>query len=493
MFLYIHLRLLETNHIQSKLEYPLTRFVAQAEAGEQFQIKSHEYYAELDEYLGTGANEKAGNRLSEMQIDVGMMLAKHVMPDTVLSGLKEIQDSKADHVYLTIFVPHNELDRHPWELVGHPDVLRKLMLEPPVTIIRGVSSPTVAPNELQGQNPLKFLFASSAPFGETPPNIEDEITHLDGLVTENKASYPVDLSVQRNIEYDDLVVASQKLKPAVLHLSLHGHDDHLIFKQGDHRHRIDPHRFVDDITKNDNLGLVFLNVCHSAGTNRYNEASLAKALVNRGVPTVIGMSSEIADRASYYFSKDFYTRFFLDYKFSESFAASIEKLRTTDGYDRILWSVPMLLQTIDLNLSKLLGVYSWPVEYIEEMLSLIEEFDGAFMKLRRSELRDGRDIERKTKHLRMILLSLTEHIQDLGENLPMTLNNKAMSDVLSILNQKDRALRMLQYFQEALNDILATPRNDRVDAEIQHMFLSRGGMFLSEILELQGLLKAAIY
>ena len=278
-----------------------------------------------------------------------------------------------------------------------------------------------------------------------------------------------------------------------MHLALHGTDQNLKFKLKDNIQGVDHQTVVDDLIKNDNLKLVILNVCDSARTNNFSETSLAKGLLRRGVIATIGMSSEITDRASYYFSESLYSRMFMGYSLIQSFSLSTEILRNHEDYDKILWSVPMLLQTVDTSLAQLLGQINWPVEYIEELIELIDNFEEAYGKLSKGSIKNYRELTKKTIYLRMILPSLTEHIQNLSKSLPLTMNEQAISEVLNIKNERANAEKLIKYFNITFNELLTPSRNNQLRSDKLSMFFRRGDLLLDKLLELQTLLDEAIY
>lgn len=233
-------------------------------------------------------------------------------------ALREQAIAAATHVRLIIESAQPEIQALPWEMTFHADKrLGFLSRNPDFTLLRRWQPPDSALPDLPG-GPLKILL-----FIASPEDLDPEKSRLDFETEETFLFAQLDAALSRGeVEIDvaedgTLETLQARLESNiyhVVHCSMHGlmKDDRAVLAcedaiTGRQRH-VTPEELIA-VWKNSKAPApcFFLSACQSAQPDTQRAVpSFAHALLDAGVPHVIGMRRSVADTAATHFAGHFY-------------------------------------------------------------------------------------------------------------------------------------------------------------------------------------------
>ena len=210
----------------------------------------------------------------------------------------------------------------PWECLYEPGRREFLGLSIQTPIVRYAELPYPPPTSLEFRPPLRILAVLSNPCDLTPLDGKRERQRIASALRELEANGQVSVRWLEAAEsgeptsLEKLHDALFAFRPQVLHFVGHGDFDsqrsegHLYFEgTGGENDPVSSWRLAQLAASTGSLRLVFLNACRGAKTAEIDQLSgVAMALVQKGIPAVIGMQFEITDGAAIEFASKFYQR-----------------------------------------------------------------------------------------------------------------------------------------------------------------------------------------
>ncbi len=234
----------------------------------------------------------------------------------------------------------------PWELLYNPGNRDFLGLSHHTPIVRflDVERPE---STIKRPRKLRILIVMASPEGSRALDLEREADELQ------KA-----LRGHGNIEVDVLPHASRealndKLQERpfqILHFMGHGAlrrgEGYLLFETSEKQPaRFNGDTLAQDLKELESLQLVVLNACHTADAPSDQETSpfegVATALIQGGIPAVVGMRYPISDRAAIAFSKAFYKKLTTREPIEAAVTAGRRAIHRLDG-ESLEWAKPIL-------------------------------------------------------------------------------------------------------------------------------------------------------
>ncbi|MDZ7404699.1 MAG: tetratricopeptide repeat protein [candidate division KSB1 bacterium] len=233
-------------------------------------------------------------------------------------ALQQQAIANATHVRLIIESGQPEIQALPWELTFHADQrLGFLSRNPDFTLLRRWQPPDDTTLDLPGR-PLKILL-----FVASPEDLDPEKARLDFETEENFLFEQLDAALNRGeVEIDvaedgTLETLQARLENNVYHVvhcSMHGsmQEGHAVLFFEDYatgRQRAVTPKELIGVWKNAKAPVpcFFLSACQSAQPDTQRALpDFTRALLEAGVPHVIGMRRSVADTAATHFAGHFY-------------------------------------------------------------------------------------------------------------------------------------------------------------------------------------------
>ncbi len=199
-------------------------------------------------------------------------------------------------------------------------------------LVRGFSTTTEARSLEILQPPLGILLCESSPIGvprlESQLEVDDIMRALQPLVARRAIAIRVERRVNERSLQDALregVVTKAKQAPTpihVVHWIGHGGIDRstgsaaILLEREDHRPDVVDGERLATVLSGSDIRLVFLNACDSAAATDPDAAlgessfemttGVAEAILQSGIPGIIGMQAAILDDRARSFARDFY-------------------------------------------------------------------------------------------------------------------------------------------------------------------------------------------
>lgn len=246
-------------------------------------------------------------------------------------------------LFVQITLPHRGLEQIPWELLALCIEERFPDLE--VCVFRSLerteqdeksawiddNPPTI---------PMRILLADSSPLTLHCTNFSKERKAIaDGLRR---------LTLCRLIEPDErrdadhlTLSGAMRHDQRLIHISAHGEAGELLLEEGTEHHPLRSRQLAQLFREPPSTVAAILSVCDSAlGTNQL--PSLAWAITEVGVPSVLAMYSAISQHAALTYFMSLYQSLGQHRDMLTAYAAAVAKLRRTTYPNRGFWSIPVL-------------------------------------------------------------------------------------------------------------------------------------------------------
>lgn len=204
----------------------------------------------------------------------------------------------------------------PWELMHDP--VRREFLSDVSPLVRNIAVATAA-GALHIDGPLRILLVDAQPSGVETLDTATEAASLKDAFRRLRLRDQAEVKVLSHATRDDLrqelrqaANADPPIRHHILHFVGHGAltgdgEAQLFFEDDNGRpDPVTPDELIDDI-RDHGLSLVFLNACHSANATSLETANaFAPALLQAGVPAVIGMQVAVFDSTAVTIAREFY-------------------------------------------------------------------------------------------------------------------------------------------------------------------------------------------
>jgi len=431
--------------INSLLEYPLLEFQASEESDCLNDEQVESFYEKISLFInGIGESPPTPQEIDQMKLyqrELGERILKCDIPHKIRDAIQQIQEYHARNRFVSLKIISNDhyLESIPWELAGDPHVTDSAGLAH-VSVTRFIDiGQNYEDDLLADPGALSLMLVSAQPIDKNSPNPDDEFKEVTRQIEKRKA-FPVEIFPYPHSEYLEFIDNLQANNPTVLHIALHGTRDGIYFQHHDSHQLIPYTSLLDDIKQTSNLLLVVLNVCYSAySAENVKSPSFARALVEMGIPAVVGMATQFTPRASVEFSKRLYGELSYGHPAIQGFDRAVDTLRNHPKYDSLLWSVPMYYHnsnvipfpTVWENNARLKQKQKINVELIRRMRKLTQESSTVLQDLQPySDWRlEQWDIE--TIPLRFLLQQLKSGVNEL-ENMRTTHDAETMEWIFSI-------------------------------------------------------------
>jgi CHAT domain len=239
-------------------------------------------------------------------------------------------------VLLEVSTAPTGLHHLPWELIGDPEV-RDDGSGIEVVVWRHLQVP---PRPYWPRNHL--LAAGTTPSTVPSPNPDVDFKAID-IALHASARQDIRVTPRDHVTFPTFLDLLGNPRPGVIHLVAYGFGDGIAFEPEDDNRKLDriPH---DDLIANlayRGLLTATFSVCETSHGDRKRPSFISR-LVERGVPTAIGMARRITPDAGDSFARALYNDLFGGAPIADAFAAAVIAVRRMTSFDRLLWSVPML-------------------------------------------------------------------------------------------------------------------------------------------------------
>jgi tetratricopeptide (TPR) repeat protein len=269
-----------------------------------------------------------------------------------LLALREQAIAEQTYLRLIIESDHPAIRALPWELTFHVDKrLEFLSHNPAFSLLRRLRQSDEKMPDLPAL-PLKILL-----FIASPENLDQESARLDFENEENFLFQQLDDALSNGLvevevaEDGSLETLQKKLENAVyhvVHLSMHGHmregDAVLYFENRDtgSLRYVAPDQLIEVLSKaKQPVPCVLLAACQTAQPDTQRAVpDYARALLEAGVPHVIGMRRSVGDTEATYFAGYFYRALAAGKEVDRAVAEARQALSAADVY--LQWSIPVL-------------------------------------------------------------------------------------------------------------------------------------------------------
>ncbi|MFO0033374.1 MAG: CHAT domain-containing protein, partial [Cyanobacteriota bacterium] len=266
---------------------------------------------------GFGGSSRQGGATERAAVDaellaLGRALAAFCLPEGAAEALARLVDGAGvgSEVRVEIEAEDPELLGLPFEALRLPDG-RLLALQPAVVVRRrlpGLATPPQPP--LAG--PLKVLVAVGAPDeGRAAAAVLDHERELQNILDAVEPAQRLDNVEVKILEVGHPEAIAKAIEADayhVLHLSCHGSPGSLELEDEDGQ--AVPVTAAELVAPLRQLGrplpLVVLNACHG-GVEAGVGASLAQALIQAGIPSVVAMQTSVSDRYASELARAFYS------------------------------------------------------------------------------------------------------------------------------------------------------------------------------------------
>lgn len=381
---------IENGQLNAVMSWPVAHYYGPVTIDLSSQLKKLKGY---NEELGfhahriTNLNENKIKELKLWQKNLAEEFGQCFYESAFEGFLEQLGDQADGRVILLgIYIPAGLLESLPWELLGSPHNTCFKKSKVIFSIYRAVESESWT---YVKKNHTTLLYLSSYPLDKTVQHSEFPVIS-EALRGNPKIELRSEGHYLTYYQFCDFV----RTKPDIVHLSVHGAPNgegfYFVRDQGS---QIAPiHTLVTFLKQVESIKLLVLNACYSATPHIYDAyaiASIARQLVDSGLPAVIGMANAITDKAAIEFSQWFYKELKETASVRQAFHTAIDNLRNSNQPDSLLWSVPMLHVSDDVNpfaeaLEDIVRenyYYAKPLELLEETASLLGEFTGAFKRI----------------------------------------------------------------------------------------------------------------
>lgn len=284
--------------------------------------------------------------LTEKEIYITEVLADAVTNDgkrlSEYFGLKPLLNGKMGELYKTTLLP--PLIR---TLTPRSKVLKEIYLHKNTEFKIAINE-ACQKNNLSGMQldaAIKVLFIGVNPKNTMQLRIDEEVREIENSIRMSKFRDNFSLIQKWAVRSSDLIDAIMNVQPDFIHFSGHGYYDFGDSKEGglafeDQSGRLNivsgqSLAFLLKSIQSDSKAIrcLIMNACYSSEQVKY---------LSEYIPYVIGIDSEISDRASILFSTGFYTAIGAGESIESSFniACSLIKLEGSDDY-----LLPILLKS----------------------------------------------------------------------------------------------------------------------------------------------------
>lgn len=336
-----------TGVVNTLLEYPLLELVASGKSDCLEYEKAASFYERLALFIGRVNDSHTAlqdiDQEKAYQRTLGTNILQCGIPSKIANAILEIQKYHARKRSISMNIVTNDpaLASVPWELIGASNVANSIGLNP-FCVTRFVENgKNVGDDILADPTNLRIMLVSAQPIDRDSPNPDLEFAEIIKQLDKRK-HFPIEIHPFDHSEYLDFVDNLQAINPTTLHIALHGTPEGIYFQRGESHQLIPYSSLVNDIKQIPNLLLVVLSVCYSAySVEHVSYPSFAQALVESGIPAVIGMASQFTPRASVEFSKRLYAELSKGYPVIQGYDRAIDTLRNHPHYDSLEWSIPM--------------------------------------------------------------------------------------------------------------------------------------------------------
>ncbi len=237
----------------------------------------------------------------------------------------------------------------PWEILfdSHEESGKHLSLDPRTPVVRALESASRTLLPPSGR-PLRILLALADPRQATGLDLEAERQAIFTALENSGAT----IEELRQVSPTTFQGRVRDGRFHVIHYMGHGEfaeksEEGLLLLEGKHR-SIDPlpaSRFASFFEGRPMPSMVVLNACDSAALGRCfgvgPYASVAGALIGKGLPVVLAMQTAVRDRSAISFTEQLYQRIAVGESVEEAVAEGRKKLATA-WPQKLDWAVPVL-------------------------------------------------------------------------------------------------------------------------------------------------------
>lgn len=191
----------------------------------------------------------------------------------------------------------------PWETLADPGRRTTLAADRSLALVRVATDVEFVGRSrpLESSLPAKILIAAA----EEPDNI-DARAEIERIQTSLRALIPDQLEIEilsGRFDVHGLLDRLQSSRPDILHIISHGEADGLYLWENDELALVTASQLAATLNLVESVKFVFLNACLAGQPDSATPyASLAQRLLQIGIPAVIAMQFEVADRAAAQFA-----------------------------------------------------------------------------------------------------------------------------------------------------------------------------------------------
>jgi CHAT domain len=277
-------------------------------------------------------------RIDEESARIGGLLDLESMQRSISS-----MDPAPTQLLVQIVLPHRGLDQLPWELLALCIEERYPNLE--VCVFRSLERTERDREWVETEGnpstiPMRVLLADSSPLTVHSTNFTAERKAIENGLQRVTLCQLIKPDERHNVSH---LTLSKAMSPGqrLLHMSAHGQAGELILEEGLEHQSIGSRQFSELFRENPGTAATILSVCDSAlSTNRL--PSLAWAITEVGVPSVLAMYSAISQRAALAFFMSLYRSLGLHRDMLTAYGSAVATLRHLPYPNRGFWSVPVL-------------------------------------------------------------------------------------------------------------------------------------------------------
>ncbi len=340
--------------IKCLLEDPQLHFVS-GESHCLFDEKINEFYKRIP-YLISKSNDHSlsmdeVNGELEYQRALGDKIIKSCIPQNIVDALKERHSRTGKLLEVKIVTEDKYLESLPWELISNPLVTKSVGLGS-LCVTRFVDTEKQNSKDTVKDLSLpRVMVVSAQPNDHASSHYDLELEEIENQLKIDRRDEPRFIFHSlKHARYIDFIRDLGANSPTVLHIALHGTANGVYFERGNANQLIPYVTLLEDIKQINNLELIFLNVCNSAqSANPLISLNFARALVDAGIPSVVGLTTQFTPRASLEFSRWFYAGLAHGDSVTLGFNRAVDQLRGYKRDESLLWSVPVLYQSSNVT------------------------------------------------------------------------------------------------------------------------------------------------
>lgn len=469
--------------INSLLEYPLLEFQAGEESDCLNDEQVESFYEKISLFIDEiGESPPSTQEIKQIKLyqrELGTRILECGIPRKIRDAIQQIQKHHARNRLVSLKIISNDdyLESLPWELAGDPHVTDSAGLAH-VSISRFIDiGQDYEDDLLTDPGNLSLMLVSAQPVDKNSPNPDDEFKEITRQIEKRKA-FPVEIFPYPHSEYLEFIDNLKANNPTVLHIALHGTPDGIYFQHYDSHQLIPYTSLLEDIKQTSNLLLVVLNVCYSAySAESVKSPSFARALVEMGIPAVVGMATQFTPRASVEFSKRLYSELSYGHPAIQGFDRAVDTLRNHPQYDSLLWSVPMYYHNANVipfptvweNNARLKQKPKINIDLIRKMRKLSQEGNAVLQDLNPYSEWGLEQWDIETIPLRFLLQQLKSGISGL-ENMNTTHDTETMGWIFSIRDKAHETNSALYELELNLDKVLDDTLTQRERRDVSEEF-----------------------